>query len=101
MKNISSALAVIVFVLCSCSQSQNKEFNQPFPLKPSVDNSLIATWEKKAVLASRLIDDMEGDSLWSVGMGGAQLSYTSEHSKDGKRALRFHNSLLDSAYIAS
>ena len=101
MKNISSALAVIVFVLCSCSQSQNKEFNQPFPLKPSVDNSLIAKWEKKAVLASKLIDDMEGDSLWSVGMGGAQLSYTSEHSKDGKRALRFHNSLLDSAYIAS
>ena len=101
MKNISSALTAMVFILCACSQSHDKEFDQPFPLKANHDNSLIAKWEKKEVLASLLIDDMEGDSLWNVGMGTARLSYTSEHSKDGKRSLRFQNSLLDSAYIAS
>ncbi|MBP1539775.1 MAG: glycoside hydrolase family 9 protein [Prevotella sp.] len=101
MKKTTAILAAALSLMCSCSLNQNTEYNKPFPLEPNLDNSLLAKWAKKEVLASKLIDDMEGDSLWSVGTGTAKISYTTENFKDGRRALRYQNSMLDSAYIAS
>lgn len=65
-----------------------------FPLSVPEHNSLMSEWAKKAVLDSRLIDDMEGEAGWKV-TGIGEMSYTTDRSKDGKKSLRFRTSLRD------
>jgi hypothetical protein len=88
---------VIIFIaVFSCSSKKNsKEFGK-FPLEVPEQNSLMAQWEKKPVLDSRLIDDMELDSVWKV-TGIGEMSYTHDRAKDGKRSLRFRTSLRDTS----
>jgi hypothetical protein len=65
-----------------------------FPLTVPEQNSLMSQWEKKNVLDSRLIDDMETETGWK-GTGIGEMTYTTDRSKDGKKSLRFRTSLRD------
>ena len=86
-------IILFAFALFSCNK-QTKPVNEdlvrfdPFPLEVPEQNSLLAGWEEKPVLDTKLIEDMEDDSDWIV-TGIGEMSYTEERSKDGKRSLRF------------
>ena len=69
-----------------------------FPLPAPEGNSLMARWEKKPVLDSMLIDDMEHDAGWTV-LGIGKVSYTTDRAKDGKRSLRFQTLMRDEGYV--
>ena len=69
-----------------------------YPLEVAEENSLMAKWEKKPVLESRLVDDMEGEGRWKV-TGIGEMSYTQERARDGKQSLRFRTSVRDAAYL--
>lgn len=70
-----------------------------YPLEVAEENSLMAKWEKKPVLDSMVIDDMEGEGRWKVTSIG-EMSYTQDRAKDGKQSLRFRTSIRDTAYLA-
>lgn len=93
----------ITLLLSSCSSvdknKTNFNFGEKFPLEVKVENSLLAQWAKKEVKDSLLIDDMEGKNSWRMTDGIATLEYTNEHSFDGKRSLRYHTSMRDTAHI--
>ncbi|HLF33193.1 MAG TPA: glycoside hydrolase family 9 protein, partial [Cyclobacteriaceae bacterium] len=97
MKKLLTFLIPIIFIF-SCN-NHNKEILPgsdlgDFPLEVPEQNSLMARWEKKAVIDSRLIDDMEKAGDWrKEGIG--EMSYTTERSRDGKQSLRFRTSLRD------
>jgi hypothetical protein len=83
--------------LFSKAQTSSKQF-PAYPLSIPEQNSLMAKWEKKPVLESRLIDNLEQDSKWRVTSIG-KMSYTLDRAKDGKRSLRFSTSIRDTAYL--
>jgi hypothetical protein len=83
--------------LFSKAQTGSKQF-PAYPLAIPEQNSLMAKWEKKPVLESRLIDDLEQDGKWRVTSIG-KMSYTQDRAKDGKRSLRFSTSIRDTAYL--
>ncbi|WP_265594227.1 glycoside hydrolase family 9 protein [Haloferula sp. BvORR071] len=70
-----------------------------YPLEAAEENSLMARWEKKPVLESRVIDDMEGAGGWKVN-GIGEMGYTEDRARDGKQSLRFSTSVRDAAYLA-
>ena len=84
----------------SFHKSGNLDFSQDFPLEADLANSLEAKWAVKEVLASKLVDDMEGNASWEP-FSIATVSYTGENSVDGGKSLRYHASLVDSAHIES
>ncbi|MES2808014.1 MAG: glycoside hydrolase family 9 protein [Bacteroidota bacterium] len=69
-----------------------------YPLAVPEQNSLLASWEKKPVLESKLIDDMETEGRWRVTSIG-KMNYTTDRAKDGKKSLRFSTSVRDTAYL--
>jgi len=89
-------LSITFFSCSSHKNSGEKDLLKfgAFPLMAPEQNSLMAQWEKKPVLETRLIDDMERDTGWVV-TGIGEMIYTSDRSKDGKQALRFRTSLRD------
>ncbi len=97
MHNLSTVLLSVVLISCfSCQNSPKRnlqEFGQ-FPLPVPEQNSLMAKWEKKPVLDTRLIDDMESLAGWKV-TGIGELSYTTDRARDGSHSLRFSTSLRD------
>ncbi len=95
-----AAAAVLCMACGSFHKSDCIDFAQEFPLEASYDNSLEAKWAAKEVLASRLVEDMEGNACWEP-FSIATVSYTDENSVDGGKALRYHASLVDSVHIAS
>ena len=97
MKNY--LIILILTTLFSCKPTRKSDNNDhikfdPFPLEVPEANSLLAQWEKKEVLESKLIDDMESNNGWEV-TGIGKMNYTEERAKDGKRSLRFSTSLRD------
>ena len=56
---------------------------------------MLDRWAQKPVLASCLVDDMEGDGRWVVREGRPQLEYTRENVHRGRQALRQRVSLVD------
>jgi hypothetical protein len=68
-----------------------------YPLPVIEENSLMAKWEKKPVIESVKLDDMEKDTGWKI-TGIGEMSYTNERSKDGKRSLRFRTSMRDEEF---
>lgn len=100
MKNYLILLISLSFF--SCSSEKNPGANDllkfgTFPLTVPEENSLMSKWEKKPVLETRLIDDMEHDTGWEV-TGIGEMNYTNDRAKDGKRSLRFRTSLRDTAF---
>lgn len=97
MKNhFTYVIAVALLSLLSCTDKGLKDpvkYSQ-FPLTVPEENSQMARWEKKPVLAVQLIDDMESGQGWQV-TGIGELSYTRERARDGKQSLRFRTSLRD------
>jgi hypothetical protein len=90
-------LILLSITLFSCNTPEKSVEYGTFPLAVPEQSSLMAQWEKKAVLDSRLIDDMESDKGWKeIGIG--EISYTKDRAKDGKRSLRFRTSLRDTAF---
>ncbi len=69
-----------------------------YPLAVPEENSLMTAWEKKPVLDSKLVDDMETDGRWKVTSIG-QMNYTKDRAKDGKQSLRFRTSVRDTAFL--
>jgi hypothetical protein len=61
--------------------------------------SMLDRWAGKPVLASRLVDDMEGRGRWAVREGNPRIEYTRERFIDGEQALRQTVSLVDSTHI--
>lgn len=100
MKNSLILLISLSFFSCSSEKNPGEKdllrFNS-FPLEVPEVNSLMSEWEKKPVLETRLIDDMEQETGWKV-KGIGEMSYTSDRAKDGKRSLRFRTSLRDTAF---
>ncbi|SEJ36452.1 N-terminal ig-like domain of cellulase [Dyadobacter sp. SG02] len=83
----------------TCSAQQIAKDDHLFPLATNEEHSLMAAWEKKPVLESRLIDDMETEGKWKVTSIG-RMSYTNDRAKGGKKSLRFSTSVRDTAYLA-
>lgn len=69
----------------------------PFPLEVQEQDALMAAWEKKEVLKSKMIDDFEANLNWQV-HGIGEMSYTEERARNGKRSLRFRTSLRDEGH---
>lgn len=86
----------LLFAAISCGGGESRTF--PLPVDES--RSMLSLREGKEVLESRLLDDMERDTLWHVREGKPELSYTRENVKDGIRAMRTRVSLVDSAWLA-
>ncbi len=63
-----------------------------FPLPVAEENSLLAQWEKKLVIETKLIDDMEHSTGWKV-EGTGDMSFTKDRAKDGEQSLRFRANL--------
>lgn len=97
-----AAAGILLFGACAQSpkDSITAEFSQSFPLEIPEENSLMTRWAGKEVLASKLIEDMEGNAPWTV-KGIATLEYTTERAIDGTHSLRYHTSMLDRAHIES
>jgi hypothetical protein len=97
MKKHFIILLSVTLISCQSGKKTSEDnlltFNQ-FPLNVPEQNSLMTEWAGKSVLASRLIDDMESETGWNV-TGIGEMSYTTERSRDGKKALRFRTSLRD------
>lgn len=89
--------SLLCFHLCAAQQLPKQA--EKYPLAVQEQHSLMAQWEKKRVLDSKLIDDMETEGKWMVTSIG-QMSYTKDRAKDGKQALRFSTSIRDTAYLA-
>lgn len=101
IRKIFIAVAAMLCVTCgSFHKSGHPDFSQDFPLEADMANSLEAKWAAKEVLASKLVDDMEGNASWEP-FSIATISYTDENSVDGGKSLRYHASLVDSVHIAS
>jgi hypothetical protein len=97
MKNLIIITGLLVLISCNPPKQQAENTfmkYDPFPLEVPEQNSLLAGWEKKAVLETMMIDDMEQDAGWQV-TGIGEMSYTEERAKDGVRSLRFRTSLRD------
>lgn len=88
---------LVIAVTLSKAQTGPKQF-AAYPLAVPEQNSLMAKWEKKPVLESQLVDDMERDGKWKV-TGIGKMSYTPDRAKDGKRSLRFSTSIRDTAFL--
>jgi hypothetical protein len=86
-----------VLSLAGKAQTGSKQF-PAYPLAVPEQNSLRAKWEKKPVLESHLVDDLEHDGKWRVTSIG-KMSYTQDRAKDGKRSLRFSTSIRDTAFL--
>lgn len=82
-----------------CHAQKDSGTFDTYPLAVPEENSLMAKWEKKPVLESLLIDDMEREGRWKVTSIG-EMGYTQERAKDGKQSLRFRTSVRDEAYLA-
>jgi hypothetical protein len=97
MKKFLIILLLATLFYCQ-SGKESREDNlltfRQFPLPVPEHNSLMYQWEKKNVLDSRLIDDMETETGWKV-TGIGEMTYTTDRSKDGKKSLRFRTSLRD------
>jgi hypothetical protein len=97
MKPLILLSLLTITTLFSNAQTSAVKF-PAFPLPVPEQNSLLATWEKKPVLASKLIDNMEVEGRWRVTSIG-KMSYTLDRAKDGKKSLRFSTSIRDTAYL--
>jgi hypothetical protein len=98
MKNhlLTLALSLIIVNFSSC-RNREEQISlklEPFPLTVPEGNSLMAGWEKKPVIETKVIDDMENGAGWTV-TGIGEMSYTHDRSKDGNQSLRFSTSLRD------
>ena len=96
--------AVLATVLMSCSGSPERKARidggMEFPLNEShPENSLMAKWAGKEVLASRVIDDMEEEGRWRIRVGQPSLEYTGDNHKEGGKALRYKVSMVDWDHI--
>lgn len=99
MKNYLLLLLLIIFFSCDAQKNSNEANSYPtYPLATPEQNSLLAKWEKKPVLDSKLIDDMENEGSWKITSIG-EMTYTKDRAKDGKQSLRFRTSLRDTAYL--
>lgn len=97
MKNFVIVIGLLVLISCNPAKKQAENHfikYDPFPLEVPEQNSLMAQWEKKQVLETRLVDNMERNTGWEV-TGIGEMSYTEERAMDGKRSLRFRTSLRD------
>lgn len=63
------------------------------------DRSMLERWAQKPVLASCVVDDMEGEGRWVVREGTPDLAYTQKNVHQGQQALRQRVSLVDSTHI--
>ena len=79
-------LLFFLLALLSCSGRQ-----------PGV--SMLDRWAQKEVLASCLLDDMEGEGRWVIREGNPSLEYTRENVHSGRQALRQRVSLVDSTQL--
>jgi hypothetical protein len=97
MKSFLLFFLLSISTLFSSAQIGTKQF-AAYPLAVPEQNSLMAKWEKKPVLESVVIDNMEQDGKWKVTSIG-KMSYTQDRAKDGKRSLRFSTSIRDTAFL--
>ncbi len=91
-----------LFFSCDSDKSQTDPVQKPivfkdFPLEVPEERALMARWEEKKILKTKLIDDFESEKSWHV-EGIGEMAYTDERSHDGKQSLRFRTSLRDEEY---
>ena len=65
-KLVQLALLSFVFIFNANGRGIRLEFGQRFPLPVRTEYSLLSQWERKPVLDSLLIEDMEQDSEWQA-----------------------------------
>ena len=68
--------------------------------QPIFEHSMACRYQKKAVTASRTIDDMERNLPWHMD-GPGLLEYTTDRAKSGRRSMRLTMQARDEAWIQS
>ncbi len=103
MKSCFSCL-VIIFTITHMPLAAfaGKPVKHREPMKPQMENALLARQLAKTVHASSVIADMENpgrsDAVWSMD-GIAELSFTKERAIDGEQSLRVHSPYRNEEFI--
>jgi hypothetical protein len=87
-------LSSTIIFFFSCDTERRSAGSEKYPLTIPAQNSLMARWEKKPVMETMIVDDMESGTGWEV-TGIGEMSFTGERFMDGSRSLRFRTSLRD------
>lgn len=86
-----ASAAGLAFLLTQPATAQAiQSTSPPVPMKPADRDGAEYRWLNKAVLSSRLLDEMEDLSGWSF-KGEAEMSLSSEHVKEGRHALEIRS----------
>ena len=93
---IITPLLLLFLTSLSCRNTGTESALKPaqFPLNVPEEKSLMTRWEKKPVIQSTVVDDMEAGKNWTA-TGIGEMSFTQERATDGKQSLRFRTSLRD------
>ena len=73
--------------LCAGALAAAADDASRMPMTVNYAESAYHRWLQKKVLHSRLLDDMESTASWTL-EGKAEMTLTTERSKDGKHSLR-------------
>jgi hypothetical protein len=79
--------ATVLFLLGTTVAAAPGEPKPEAPMAVNLDRAATTRWLNKKVLASRLLDDMEDPSTWTLHNRG-QLSFTKERCRDGRQSVR-------------
>src|ERR1700751_5289099 len=86
-----AAATSLGFLLARGAAAQAMQSSSPpAPMQPAARDGAEYRWLNKAVLSSRLLDDMEDLSGWSF-KGEGEMSLSSEHTKKGMHSLEIRS----------
>ena len=86
-----AAASSLSFLLTWTAAAQAMQsFSPPAPMQPAARDGAENRWLAKAVLSSRLLDEMEDLSGWSF-KGEGEMSLSSEHIKEGFHSLEIRS----------
>jgi hypothetical protein len=87
----AAASMCCLFIQAAAPQAIKSSF-PPAPMQPDDRDGAEYRWLNKAVLSSRLLDEMEDLRGWSF-KGEGEMSLSSEHVKEGRQSLEIQSTL--------
>jgi hypothetical protein len=87
----AAASLCCLFTQAAAAQAIQSSF-PPAPMQPADRDGAESRWLNKAVLSSRLLDEMEDLGDWSF-KGEGEMSLSSDHVKEGRQSLEIQSTL--------